>query len=133
MRNVLIVDVSATQALTLKRLLNRHGYRARVAEEAGKAWRMIRDEQPDLVVVDHSPSGVTLGLDGIEMTGELARSPLTAHIPVVVMAPRGQTSNRIRAFWQGARGYLSKPIDENELLCVLRSLLDTEVREAEIA
>ncbi len=64
------------------------------------------------------------GLNGFHATRQLARDPDTSAIPVVMVSTKSQETDRVWAMRQGARGYLTKPIDERLLLQTIRQVLD---------
>jgi twitching motility two-component system response regulator PilH len=64
------------------------------------------------------------GLNGFQATRQLARDPDTSAIPVVMVSTKSQETDRVWAMRQGARGYLTKPIDERLLLQTIRQVLD---------
>lgn len=66
------------------------------------------------------------GLNGFQATRQLARDPDTATIPVVMVSTKSQETDRVWAMRQGARGYLTKPIDERLLLQTIRQVLDSK-------
>jgi twitching motility two-component system response regulator PilH len=63
------------------------------------------------------------GLNGFQATRQLGRDPLTAAIPVVILTTKSQDADRIWGVRQGARGYLTKPVDERLLVDTIRQVL----------
>ena len=62
------------------------------------------------------------GMDGFEVCRRLKASPLTSHIPVVMVTALDQTSDRVRGLEAGADDLLTKPIDEMAVIARVRSL-----------
>lgn len=116
---VLIVDDSPTETFTVTEILRRAGYEVIAAKDAEEGLRLARERRPDLVLMDV----VMPGLNGFQATRQLTRDPGTAHIPVVMVSTKNQDTDRVWATRQGARGYLTKPIDERLLLETVRQVL----------
>ena len=117
---VLIVDDSPTETFALTEILKRHGFEVINAQNADQGLSLARDRHPDLVLMDV----VMPGLNGFQATRQLARDPDTASIPVVMVSTKSQETDRVWAMRQGARAYLTKPIDERLLLQTIRQVLD---------
>jgi twitching motility two-component system response regulator PilH len=117
---VLIVDDSPTETFALTEILKRNGFEVLNAQNADQGLSLARDRHPDLVLMDV----VMPGLNGFQATRQLARDPDTASIPVVMVSTKSQETDRVWAMRQGARAYLTKPIDERLLLQTIRQVLD---------
>lgn len=117
---VLIVDDSATEMAALTGVLKRNGFEVLNAHNADEGLQLARTQRPDIVLMDV----VMPGLNGFQATRQLARDPDTAAIPVVMISTKSQETDRVWAMRQGARGYLTKPIDERMLLQTIRQVLD---------
>lgn len=63
------------------------------------------------------------GMDGFEVCRRLKNSPMTAHIPVVMVTALDQPSDRVRGLDAGADDFLTKPVDDTALLARVRSLV----------
>jgi twitching motility two-component system response regulator PilH len=119
---VLIVDDSPTETFALTEILKRHGFEVINAQNADQGLSLARDRHPDLVLMDV----VMPGLNGFQATRQLARDPDTASIPVVMVSTKSQETDRVWALRQGARAYLTKPVDERLLLQTIRQVLDVK-------
>jgi twitching motility two-component system response regulator PilH len=117
---VLIVDDSPTEMFALTGMLKRNGFEVLNAQNADEGLSLARSQRPDLVLMDV----VMPGLNGFQATRQLARDPDTATIPVVMVSTKSQETDRVWAMRQGARGYLTKPIDERLLIQTIRQVLD---------
>ena len=117
---VLIVDDSPTETFALTEILKRNGFEVLNAQNADQGLSLARDRHPDLVLMDV----VMPGLNGFQATRQLARAPDTASLPVVMVSTKSQETDRVWAMRQGARAYLTKPIDERLLLQTIRQVLD---------
>ena len=119
---VLIVDDSPTEMAALTNLLKRHGFEVLSAQNADAGLDLARTQHPDLVLMDV----VMPGLNGFQATRQLAKDPDTSGIPVVMVSTKSQETDRVWAMRQGARGYVTKPIDERLLLQTIRQVLDSK-------
>lgn len=119
MARVMIVDDSPTDVLSLRKILTRAGYTVIEASSGTDALPLIREKQPDCVVMDV----VMPGMNGFQATRTLSRDPRTASIPVIVCSSKDQEADRVWALRQGAREYLVKPVKESDLLAKIRAVL----------
>lgn len=118
-QKILIVDDSPTERFYLADLLARRGYEVVTAESGAEALEKIRTERPSLVVMDV----VMPGASGFQVTRAMTRDPETQAIPVILCTSKGAETDRIWGLRQGARGYLTKPIDAEELLAKIADLV----------
>jgi DNA-binding response OmpR family regulator len=78
-----------------------------------------RKEKPDLIILDLGlPGG-----DGFVVMDRLKINPQLAVIPIIVVSARAGTANQERALKAGVNAFLQKPVDNNELLAVIRQAL----------
>ena len=56
------------------------------------------------------------GLNGFQATRQLSKSSETENIPVIIVTTKDQETDRVWGMRQGAKAYLTKPIEEKELL-----------------
>ena len=118
MPRVLVVDDDEKIAASVRRALVYDGYAVDVASDGVAALAHVRDEPPDLVILD-----VMLpGLDGLEVCRRL-RADSTADLPILMLTARDATADRVRGLDMGADDYLVKPFAYEELLARVRALL----------
>ena len=117
-RKILIVDDSPTERFFLADLLSKRGYTVVTAESGDEALSKVRSEKPSLVVMDV----VMPGTSGYQATRAIARDPATQSIPVILCTSKGAESDRIWGLRQGAKEYVVKPVDPEELLAKIASL-----------
>jgi twitching motility two-component system response regulator PilH len=117
-RKILIVDDSPTERYFLADLLSKRGYVVVTAENGEEALAKVRSEKPSLVVMDV----VMPGTSGFQATRAIARDPATSGIPVILCTSKGAESDKIWGLRQGAREYVIKPVDPEELLAKIASL-----------
>lgn len=120
-RKILIVDDSPTERFFLADLLSKRGYSVVTAESGEEALTKVRLEKPSLVVMDV----VMPGTSGYQATRALARDPATQGIPVILCTSKNAESDRVWGLRQGAKEYVVKPVDADELLAKIASLADT--------
>ena len=119
LQKILIVDDSPTERFFLTDLLVKRGYTVETAENGAEALEKIRTERPSLVVMDV----VMPGASGFQVTRLMTRDPETQAIPVILCTSKGAETDRIWGLRQGARGYLTKPVDAEELLAKIADLV----------
>lgn len=119
MARILIVDDSPTEVRKISSILEKHKHQVITADNGADGVALARKEQPDLVLMDV----VMPGLNGFQATRQLTRSDETANIPVVIVTTKDQETDRVWGTRQGAKGYLVKPVDEDELIQTINSLL----------
>ncbi len=111
-KKILVVDDSPTERFFLQELLVKRNYSVITAENGEEAVAKARTENPDLILMDV----VMPGLNGFQATRQITRAPETAHIPIFMCTTKDQETDKIWGVRQGARGYLVKPIDADDLL-----------------
>ena len=112
MARILIVDDSPTEMYKLASMLEKHGHQVLKAENGADGVATARQEKPDLVLMDV----VMPGLNGFQATRQLTKDEETAHIPVIIVTTKDQETDKVWGIRQGARDYLTKPVDEDTLL-----------------
>lgn len=113
---ILIVEDDAEMRLLLDALLRKNGYETRFALDAAAAMLEARREQPDLILLD---LGLPAG-GGFVVLDRLRSNTRLAAVPVIVVSGRDQQANEQRALDAGARAYVRKPWDDDELLALIR-------------
>ena len=115
MAKVLIVDDSPTETYKLTGMLEKNGHTVITAENGEQGVATAKAEVPDLVLMDI----VMPGLNGFQATRQLSKAPETAHIPVIIVTTKDQETDRVWGMRQGAKAYLTKPIDEKDLISTI--------------
>jgi twitching motility two-component system response regulator PilH len=119
---ILVVDDSPTERFFLTDLLKRSGYNVLTAENGDDALAKIRLERPSLVVMDV----VMPGSSGFQVTRALNRDPETQSIPVILCTSKSTETDRIWGLRQGARDYVTKPVDAEVLLAKIAELVHSK-------
>jgi len=117
-RRILIVDDSATERHMLSDLLTKAGYDVLASDNGEDAIVKAREVKPDLILMDV----VMPGLNGFQATRAISRDPVTKSIPVIMCTSKSQETDKIWGLRQGARDYVVKPVDRDELLAKISSL-----------
>ena len=120
MARILIVDDSPTETFRFKEILTKHGYEVLEATNGADGVTIAQAELPDLVLMDV----VMPGVNGFQATRQIARGETTKDIPVVIVSTKAQATDRVWGKRQGARDYLTKPVDENKLIEVIQQYLN---------
>jgi twitching motility two-component system response regulator PilH len=115
--NILLVDDSKTELYFLSDLLSRQGFKVRTAENGDEALRRIAEEKPDLILMDV----VMPGLNGFQLTRTITRDPQYADVPVIMCTSKNQETDKVWGMRQGARDYVVKPVDPDELMQKIRA------------
>ncbi len=115
---VLIVDDSKTELLFMSDLLQKNGLSVRTAESGDEAFRQLSEEKPDLILMDV----VMPGKNGFQLTRSINRTPEYSDIPIFICTSKSLETDRVWGMRQGARDYITKPIDAAELILKIRAL-----------
>jgi CheY-like chemotaxis protein len=121
-RTILVVDDEQDVVTFLTALLEDNGYATIAARDGAEAVARARADAPDLVTLD-----ITMpAQSGVRAYRELKSDPQLARIPVIIVTG---IENEFERFISTRRqvpppeGYLSKPVDQERLLALVRSLL----------
>ena len=117
-RNVLIVDDSKTELMYLSEMLKKAGMAVVTAENADDAQRKLEAGKPDLILMDV----VMPGQNGFQLTRAISRDPRYADVPIIMCTSKNQETDRVWGMRQGARDYITKPVDQAELLAKIKAL-----------
>lgn len=114
--SVLVVEDEASLRETLEYNLRREGYHVTTASDGLEALRMIRQDQPDLVVLDL----MLPGMDGLELCRTI-RQEMT--VPILMLTARVDEIDRVVGLEVGADDYMTKPFSMRELMARVKALL----------
>jgi twitching motility two-component system response regulator PilH len=117
-KNILIVDDSATDTHLLSEMLKKNGFTVTTASSGEEGIAKTKKDKPDLVLMDI----VMPGMSGFEATRALSKDPETASIPVIVCSTKGQETDKAWGMRQGAKDYIVKPIGEKILMEKIKAL-----------
>ena len=117
-RKVLVVDDSKTELMFLSDLLRQDGLEVRTAENAEQAFGHLAQDLPDLILMDV----VMPGQNGFQLTRTLSRDPRYAGVPIIMCTSKNQETDKVWGMRQGARAYLTKPVDPAALRAEIQAL-----------
>lgn len=120
MAKILVVDDSPSEMAKFRDILIRHQYEVIEAHTGDDGIQKANEFFPDVILMDV----VMPEMNGFQATRKLTRDPKTSHIPVVIISTKNQETDRVWGKRQGARDYLSKPITEEALITVIRSVME---------
>lgn len=117
-RKILVVDDSPTERFFIADVLSKKGYAVVTMDSAADLINKVKAERPVLVVMDV----VLPGTSGFSATRNLAKDPATQHIPVILCSSKSAETDRVWGLRQGAKEYVTKPVDPDELLAKIANL-----------
>ena len=116
-KKILLVDDSKTELHHLSDLLEKRGFTIRTAENGEEAMRRLGEETPDLILMDV----VMPGQNGFQLTRAITRDARFANVPVIMCTSKNQETDKVWGMRQGARDYVVKPVDADELVAKIRA------------
>lgn len=119
MARVLVIDDEPDVRWLLRLSLERIGHEVLLAEDGLRGVAMAQRQRPDIVVVDL----MMPVMDGYGVLDALAKDERTAHLPVLVLTAKALPEDRARSVEAGARLFLTKPFDPEQLAEELERVL----------
>lgn len=116
---LLVVDDVQTNVLLLKALLGKDGYGILVANNGQEALEVIRNENPDLILLDV----MMPGMDGFEVAERLKSEEYRCEIPIIFLTALDDTQSIVNGFKLGAGDFISKPFRKEELMVRIKHQL----------
>jgi len=117
-KKILIVDDSATERHVLNDMLTKAGYEVIASDNGEDAILKAKQLKPDLILMDI----VMPGLNGFQATRAISRDADTRNIPIIICTSKTQETDKIWGMRQGARDYVVKPMNREELLAKIAAL-----------
>jgi chemosensory pili system protein ChpA (sensor histidine kinase/response regulator) len=121
-RVIIVADDSISVRKFVGRMLEKNGYRVKLAADGLEAAELVAQHGCHLVITDLEMPRMT----GYELMVQLRQSPSTRRIPVMVVTSRAGAKHRDRAIKEGATAFLTKPVQEDQLLAAVEQLIGTE-------
>ena len=116
---VLIVDDIPTKVRLLEARLTAEYFEVKTAASGRDALAIVAGGQTDIVLFDV----MMPEMDGFEVCRQMKADPATAHIPVVMITALDQPSDRVKGLQAGADDFLTKPVDDVQLMARVKSLV----------
>jgi twitching motility two-component system response regulator PilH len=113
---ILLVDDSKTELHYLSDLLLKRGYSVRTAQSGDEAMKRLAEDKPDLILMDV----VMPGQNGFQLTRAITRDPRYVGLPVIMCTSKNQETDRVWGLRQGARDYVVKPVQADELIAKIK-------------
>lgn len=115
--HVLLIEDEPNIAEAIRFLLTRDGVRVSHAAEGRAALVLLRQDRPQLVILDH----MLPGLSGLEILSAIRSDPENRDLPVMMLTARGR--DREMAERAGADRFMTKPFSNAEILAEVRAML----------
>jgi twitching motility two-component system response regulator PilH len=119
MARVLIVDDSPTEIHVLTSMLEKNGHQVDAVDNAEAGIARARETRPELILMDV----VMPGMNGFQATRALSKDPETQSIPIIIVTTKDQETDRVWGMRQGAKDYITKPVEEAELVNKMNAVL----------
>ena len=120
-RRILIVEDHPTMREAMRLVLEREGFDIDEASDGDQALAAVRDDAPDLVLLDMSIPGTA----GLDVLGAIKSDPSSSKVRVIVVTATGE-EGRAAAMAGGADHYFTKPFSPIALLQAVEEVLGTE-------
>jgi chemosensory pili system protein ChpA (sensor histidine kinase/response regulator) len=121
-RVIVVADDSISVRKFVGRMLEKNGYRVKLAADGLEAAELVAQHGCHLVITDLEMPRMT----GYELMVQLRQNPTTRRIPVMVVTSRAGAKHRDRAIKEGATSFLTKPVQEDQLIAAVEQLIGSE-------
>jgi chemosensory pili system protein ChpA (sensor histidine kinase/response regulator) len=128
-RVVVVADDSISVRKFVGRMLEKAGYRVKLASDGLEASEVVAQVGCHLLITDLEMPR----MNGYELMAHLRQDPVTRRIPVLVVTSRAGAKHRDRAMKEGASGFLTKPVQEDQLIATVESLIGSETPKGRLA
>jgi adenylate cyclase len=116
---ILVVDDTPQNIKVLDAVLSPRGYSVVTATSGAEALQKVKTDAPDLILLDI----LMPGMSGFEVVQRLRADPHTRFLPIVMVTALGAQEEKVKAIESGADDFLTKPVNQLELLARVKSLL----------
>jgi chemosensory pili system protein ChpA (sensor histidine kinase/response regulator) len=121
-RVVVVVDDSISVRKFVGRMLEKAGYRVKLASDGLEASEIVAQVGCHLVITDLEMPR----MNGYELMAHLRQNPSTKRIPVLVVTSRAGAKHRERAMKEGASAFMTKPVQEDQLIATVEGLIGSD-------
>ncbi|HUO36234.1 MAG TPA: response regulator, partial [Candidatus Acidoferrum sp.] len=122
-RVIVVADDSISVRKFVGRMLEKAGYRVKLASDGLEASEVVAQSGCHLVITDLEMPR----MNGYELMAHLRQDPVTRRIPVLVVTSRAGAKHRDRAIKEGAAAFLTKPVQEDQLVATVEGLIGSDV------
>ncbi len=119
---ILIVDDTPNNLQVLFSYLETEGYKVLLAEDGESALQIAQSQAPDLVLLDV----LMPDIDGFETCRRLKAKTSTREIPIIFLTALSETVNKVQGFKLGGVDYITKPIEQEEVLARIQTHLNLQ-------
>lgn len=119
MTTVLVIDDSPSEMAKFRDMLSKNNFQVLEASNGEQGYQMAVDHLPDVILMDV----VMPEMNGFQATRKITRGKTTAHIPIIMISTKNQETDREWGKRQGAKEYITKPIDESGLVQIIRKVM----------
>jgi len=116
LKKILVIDDEPKIIQLTQDYLENAGFSVISAGDGERALAVIRDEQPDLVVLDLGLPG----MDGLDVCRSIRK---TSNLPIIMLTARDEETDKLVGLELGADDYITKPFSPKELVARVRSVL----------
>jgi len=120
-QTILIVDDDEQERDILYQTVQTAGYEVLFANDGESAIERAQSLQPDIILMDI----IMPGLNGFNTTRKISKHPDTKHIPIIFISNKAMESDRTWGMMSGAKAYITKPFDSQEVLDAIQHWLLT--------
>ena len=126
-RTILVVEDNELNMKLVKGLIKIGKYRMLGATDAESGIQLIREQRPDLILMDIQLPG----MDGLSATKILKKDPDVKDIPIIALTSYAMQGDKEKALAAGCTGYIAKPIDTRKFLETVSQYLKEDNFQAE--
>ena len=119
MARIVLIEDSPTDRAVFTQWLRRAGHEVLEADNAEDGLQLVRDQVPQLVLMDV----VLPGMSGFQATRALSRDEATRGIPVLIVSTKSMETDMAWGMRQGASDYVVKPPREDDLIARINKLV----------
>jgi len=113
---VLVADDDVRNIFSLTKALEQHKMKVLSAMDGKEALEVAEQGAPDIILMDM----MMPEMDGFEAISRIRRNPKLKHLPVIAVTAKAMAGDREKCIQAGASDYISKPVDVDQLLSLLR-------------
>lgn len=126
-KKILIIDDEESIQELLRYNLEENGYKVLTASNGVDALRLVRQESPQLIILDI----VLPGMDGYDVCKEIRRDDSLLNIPIIMISSKADEFSKILGLELGADDFLTKPFSVRELMVRIKTALRRNTRHYE--